>query len=829
MTRHRLPLAVVFAAAALLLHVPGAVASAQEMPPRAALPIAQAPQAFRLPNAAPAEAITLGRNLHKATGAAMYPGGPQWVATVRAAPVPFKLASWRAVDGGYVTRFRLSAEGAEGLRARFDLGTVPGAMEVRAAGDDGRVFTMTLDPMLGNEAWGPWTDGATQVVEVFSTVRPSAEALTVGALLNFDVGPTTKAAASCTVSTLCSTGNTGTDAAIAEAKKSIMRINGVVDGRGFNCSATLINTAKFPAAYVLTANHCVSTTATAASLTTRWFWETTACDVADASTSFQQVAGGMQLIFTNFNVDSTLMLMNSPPPTGAVYSGFSTGRLNDGTAVVSLSHPAADAARQARGSMTGLIRPSTETVSYPQDMYEVIFTVGATEGGSSGSGLFVQLGGSLRLTGILFGGTIGDSCTNPRDGIYSRFEIFHPQIDPYISLASVPVDDAPNRALDIIGTPLDPVADLPLNQRSGPLVIAGKQIGAAGDIDVYRFTLSQERAVALWSESSIDTIGTLLNQFGTGLESNDDGQTSSLDFGITRLLQAGTYFVQVAHFDGDGTGGYTVKAQAYDVGSNNYSDLWWNANESGWGINLSHQGTVIFATLYTYDTDGTPMWLVMSNGDRQADGSFTGILYRVTGPAFNASPWGPINAVQVGTMRLRFDNADLGTLTYTVNGASVSKQINRYSFGTAPTCKWSVFDRSFANNVQDLWWNPAENGWGINLVHQGNTIFATLYTYGPDGKAMWYVMSAGARQADGTFRGALYRTTGPAFNANPWTAISNFEVGTMTLKFYYRDDTTIYPGGGGNRATLTYTVNGVSVTKQIQRFDFANPKTECER
>ena len=40
----------------------------------------------------------------------------------------------------------------------------------------------------------------------------------------------------------------------------------------------------------------------------------------------------------------------------------------------------------------------------------------------------------------------------------------------------------------------------------------------------------------------------------------------------------------------------------------NYQDLWWNApaeSEAGWGINLTQQGTTIFATWFTYDHDPT--------------------------------------------------------------------------------------------------------------------------------------------------------------------------------------------------------------------------------
>jgi hypothetical protein len=64
--------------------------------------------------------------------------------------------------------------------------------------------------------------------------------------------------------------------------------------------------------------------------------------------------------------------------------------------------------------------------------------------------------------------------------------------------------------------------------------------------------------------------------------------------------------------------------------------LWWNPAESGWGLNLNHQGNILFGTLYTYDAAGAPLWLMMSNGAMQSDGaSFTGDLYRTTGPAFS--------------------------------------------------------------------------------------------------------------------------------------------------------------------------------------------------
>ncbi len=50
------------------------------------------------------------------------------------------------------------------------------------------------------------------------------------------------------------------------------------------------------------------------------------------------------------------------------------------------------------------------------------------------------------------------------------------------------------------------------------------------------------------------------------------------------------------------------------MNATNYQDLWWAAGgaESGWGINLTHQGDVLFATWFTYDSDGTPLWLAVT-------------------------------------------------------------------------------------------------------------------------------------------------------------------------------------------------------------------------
>jgi hypothetical protein len=252
-----------------------------------------------------------------------------------------------------------------------------------------------------------------------------------------------------------------------------------------------------------------------------------------------------------------------------------------------------------------------------------------------------------------------------------------------------------------------------------------------------------------------------------------------------------------------------------------HTALWWNSRESGWGINLNHQGSTLFGTLFSYDASRAPLWLVMSDGRMQSDGvTYTGDLYRTTGPAFNAIPFtplGPSNLTRVGTMSVKFDDADAATLTYTVDNVQVVKNIQRQVYGTrAANCLPTSESRASSTNYQDLWWNPAESGWGINVAHQDNILFATLFTYGANGRGLWLVMSNGARQADGSFWGELYQTSGPAFNATPFGGVTVQPVGTMRLRFT-----------DGNNGTLTYTYNDATVTKAIQRQVFAATFSTC--
>jgi hypothetical protein len=113
--------------------------------------------------------------------------------------------------------------------------------------------------------------------------------------------------------------------------------------------------------------------------------------------------------------------------------------------------------------------------------------------------------------------------------------------------------------------------------------------------------------------------------------------------------------------------------------------------------------------------------------------------------------------------------------------------------------------RAQAAEYTDVYYDPAEDGWGVFLVQSDTTQFLAFFIYGSDGKPTWYVAIL-AQDATGKFTGTLYATTGTYF-PNPWQGKTTVQAGTVT-----------FTPSDPYHATLSYTVNGVgTVTKPVQR------------
>jgi len=237
------------------------------------------------------------------------------------------------------------------------------------------------------------------------------------------------------------------------------------------------------------------------------------------------------------------------------------------------------------------------------------------------------------------------------------------------------------------------------------------------------------------------------------------------------------------------------------------SGLWSSASEQGWGIYFSQRHGIVFAAWFTYDGAGKPKWYVSSScamaaGATATAGTCNGDLFEVSGPAFFGVPFdtSKIQAPKVGTIQVRFADANNATMSYTVSGQSRTVGITRQSFSsTAPV----------AVDFTDLWYNPGEPGWGLAVTQQFGKMFLAWFVYDSAGKPTWYVASD-CTVSGNSCAGQLFSTAGPAFGPtfDP-LAVVGTPVGTVKVDFT-----------GPNDATVSYIVNGVSGVKTIQRQAF---------
>jgi hypothetical protein len=113
--------------------------------------------------------------------------------------------------------------------------------------------------------------------------------------------------------------------------------------------------------------------------------------------------------------------------------------------------------------------------------------------------------------------------------------------------------------------------------------------------------------------------------------------------------------------------------------------------------------------------------------------------------------------------------------------------------------------RAVAADFTDIWYLPAEAGWGVNVVQSDNFLFITFFVYGADGHPTWYTAQV-TKDDSGNFNGTLFSTMGTYF-ALPWTGFTGGPAGTVSFQ-----------PTGPSTAKLVYAVVGLpTVTKNIQR------------
>lgn len=117
-------------------------------------------------------------------------------------------------------------------------------------------------------------------------------------------------------------------------------------------------------------------------------------------------------------------------------------------------------------------------------------------------------------------------------------------------------------------------------------------------------------------------------------------------------------------------------------------------------------------------------------------------------------------------------------------------------------------------NYGDMWWNPQESGWALNIFQSGDKLIAVWAVYDVAGRATWYALLSGSWQRNASnalhYAGTVYRTNGSywggAYDPNTTTIIA---VGTAD-----------FLPTSTSRAQFSYTIEGIVGSKAIERLRF---------
>lgn len=117
--------------------------------------------------------------------------------------------------------------------------------------------------------------------------------------------------------------------------------------------------------------------------------------------------------------------------------------------------------------------------------------------------------------------------------------------------------------------------------------------------------------------------------------------------------------------------GAALRAEAID-----WTDIWFNSAQQGYGYNLVQSDEFIYVTFYVYDSNGQPIWYGAGLTWNGVD-SYTGKVYKANGTFFGA-PWNPANFVvaEVGTATFKPSaiNNWQATFSYTITNVGAAAQ-----------------------------------------------------------------------------------------------------------------------------------------------------------
>ena len=155
--------------------------------------------------------------------------------------------------------------------------------------------------------------------------------------------------------------------------------------------------------------------------------------------------------------------------------------------------------------------------------------------------------------------------------------------------------------------------------------------------------------------------------------------------------------------------------------------MWFNTDRPGHGIDLNMAGDTMFIVWFTYEEDGTPTWYIGAN--TLSDVSWSADLTAYTWDHETRTT----SFETVGSIGMVFDSTTVGNFSWNLGDGKTGNEV--FTYYVAST---DIPEENFTGH----WYPPADSGWGLTVVTQGNIEFEVVYFYDSFGDPVWALGSA---------------------------------------------------------------------------------------
>lgn len=359
-----------------------------------------------------------------------------------------------SVDGGLLRReddgttswtLAVDSAGAQALRIRFDRFVLPAGARAFVYSENGEVHGPYTNESVraivpdGRDFWANTIHAPVAYVEVRFSGATAPLDLAIGAVAHLEfpaevASSATPEGTECFIDVACATEN---PALVANLSRAAARLSFAKGGLFYLCTGSLVNV---PATgelepYMLTANHCFDSQASASTLEAYWDYVPEFCGDNPPSLSTLPRNLGATLLASSSATDFTFVQLLQAPSGSRSYLGWnsSSAAITGGMTFYRVAHPQGGAQKLS----TSNYEPSPANgvcTNLPLNSY--LYSKGATGGTTGGSSGGPMTNADGQILGQLFGKCgidTSDPCNyTPVSAVDGRFSVTFPSIKQWL-------------------------------------------------------------------------------------------------------------------------------------------------------------------------------------------------------------------------------------------------------------------------------------------------------------------------------------------------------------------------------------------------------------